>query len=227
MNLDLAAAQAAARNELATLEREAEEELLLGMNHMARFAEILLKIHDQDLYLETHDSWAAYVEDRWKRKRRWAYQMIDWAKVRGELCAFAHTLPEQESQARPLVPLPPEQRRVVWEGAVEAAGGQQPKPSDLQERARLALEGLPDSVKGRMAERDRQVREARAEQERLRAEAQALEEERRGEGREHADHKAAEHLRNARRHGRNGSFPDDPRWAAVEGLLARAEGREG
>ncbi len=67
----------------------------------------------------------AYCRSKWQYKLRYAYDLINAAKVHTFLCAnCAKVKPDHESQVRPLVGLPPELAKQAWETAVDRAQGQ-------------------------------------------------------------------------------------------------------
>lgn len=66
------------------------------------------KIHDDGLYLHTHETWEAYCRQRFNFTRQRGYQLLDFAQVSTVVDI------DNERQARVLASLPPEvQRRVA------------------------------------------------------------------------------------------------------------------
>lgn len=88
----------------------------------------LREIHDQKLYRP--QTWDAYCLRRWDRGADWAMQQIAAAGVMDNLSARAkrekaticRILPANESQARDLVDLDPDQQWSAWLKAIELAG---------------------------------------------------------------------------------------------------------
>lgn len=103
-----------------------------GLATFVAVGRALAEIHARELYRVMHGTWEAYCEKRWHFSRRHAYRLMDAASVVADLLAapaqngrdqFGHRpLPESESVARPLVPLPAPARREAWQAAQDAAG---------------------------------------------------------------------------------------------------------
>ncbi|MBK8989275.1 MAG: hypothetical protein IPM39_24960 [Chloroflexi bacterium] len=85
----------------------------------------LSAIRSQRLYRASHETFEEYCNQRWKMSRSYASRMIGAADVVNNLLPIGNNepLPTNESQARPLTKLEPEQQRQAWQTAVEATGG--------------------------------------------------------------------------------------------------------
>ncbi|WP_052672415.1 hypothetical protein [Aliterella atlantica] len=96
----------------------------------------LRELRDRKLYRDTHRTFEDYCKNRFGYHRRHCYQLIDAADVVENLCANsaqkksgtsgAHILPTNEYQVRPLTKLEPAQQIMIWQQAVESAGGKAP-----------------------------------------------------------------------------------------------------
>jgi DNA modification methylase len=86
----------------------------------------LTEIRDGGHYIAAgFATFEAYCEERWKISRSRAYQIMDFGLIVDALSTNVDTLPERESQVRPLKALAdPEQRAEAWTEAVKEAGGQ-------------------------------------------------------------------------------------------------------
>ncbi|HEV3443735.1 MAG TPA: hypothetical protein VG099_03780 [Gemmataceae bacterium] len=104
----------------------------------------LQEVHHTKLYLLTHTSWAAYIQEVFKRRKSWAYQMLAFAGV----SAVADT----ESQARELVGIDPEMQALIMEEAGQGATASQVRET----RERLGVErlGRDEAKNARQQERD-------------------------------------------------------------------------
>jgi len=74
--------------------------------------QVLMEIRDDRLYKETHSSFKDYCKDRWGLAGSTAYYYINSYKVM-ENVHNCGQLPANESQARPLAKLPPEEQNAV------------------------------------------------------------------------------------------------------------------
>jgi hypothetical protein len=86
----------------------------------AAAGEALARIRDDELYRETHSTFAAYVRERWNMTRDYAYKSIAAAEVKTSLYTDRiqdQPLPQSEWQARPLAALlaQPEVLREAWQ----------------------------------------------------------------------------------------------------------------
>ena len=81
----------------------------------------LLEIRDSRLYRTSYGTFEDYCREKWQMSRIHAHRMIEAATVMDNLLPIGNIAPATESQARPLVSLPPEAQREVWAAAVETA----------------------------------------------------------------------------------------------------------
>jgi hypothetical protein len=111
--------------EPAQLTMNEQEELLdheaIIEQSQAVFVEVgnaLMAIRDERLYRATHDSFEAYLHDRWPAiSKRRGYQLIDSAQI-------AKVVPiTNERQGRALKGVPPEQAKAAFEAASVATNG--------------------------------------------------------------------------------------------------------
>lgn len=84
------------------------------------FATGLWEIHRQGLYKD-YGTFDDYCRERWQKRRRWGYQLIDAAKVIENVRHGAHILPANERQIRPLVHLEPDRQAEAWRIVEETA----------------------------------------------------------------------------------------------------------
>jgi len=110
--------------------RDCETIITAGMDTFMSVAQALLYIREDRLYRETHGTFEAYCQDKWQMSSRRARQICTAADVvqdiRSELGPVA-TVPQTESQARPLAALPKVDRAKVWSDAVSTANSDPPK----------------------------------------------------------------------------------------------------
>lgn len=86
-------------------------------------AEALREIREDELWTETHSSWAEYCEDRWAITKRWANSTIEAVEVRKQLAGGnpGSHLPSHVSQAARLARVPEKDRAKVWQAAIAKA----------------------------------------------------------------------------------------------------------
>jgi hypothetical protein len=106
--------------ETATLEHY-EQIIEQGLNTFVEVGHALLVIRDQRLYRQSHQTFEAYLQERWRISRPRAYQLIDAANVIDVVSTGVDIVPANEAQARPLASLPPEQQAEVWHEVVRTA----------------------------------------------------------------------------------------------------------
>jgi hypothetical protein len=85
-----------------------ERAIQAGVESFAAAGEALARIRDDELYRETHSTFAAYVRERWNMTRDYAYKSIAAAEVKTILYTDRiqdQPLPQSEWQARPLAAL--------------------------------------------------------------------------------------------------------------------------
>lgn len=104
-------------NELAHYEQVIER----GLHTFVEVGDALLAIRDARLYKGEYDTFEEYCQQRWGMERRYAYRLMDAAKVVGNVSHGTQIAPTTERQARPLSQLPPEQQREAWQLAVDTA----------------------------------------------------------------------------------------------------------
>lgn len=121
-----------------TLEQRAELQrcervIQSGLETFELVGNALISIRDSKLCRETHDTFEAYVRDKWGMSKMHAHRMMGAAKVVANLESNQLVTPATESQARPLTSLPAEQQVPAWKAAVEIAGGKQPTAKQVEE----------------------------------------------------------------------------------------------
>ena len=104
-----------------SLLKECEEVIKRGIEVFVETGTALLTIRDQRLYRETHKTFDEYCREKWGWARRYADRLIGSAEVVKNLSPIGLTLPTTETQARPLVGLPPETQREVWQEVLASA----------------------------------------------------------------------------------------------------------
>lgn len=92
-----------------------------GLTTFVEVGQALMEIRDQRLYCQNYRTFEEYCHERWAMSRPRVYQLIDAARVTGNLSTIVDKLPSNESQARPLAPLDPDTQRALWQTAVETA----------------------------------------------------------------------------------------------------------
>lgn len=116
-----------------------EQTIATGIQTFIEVGEALTTIRDERLYREQFGTWEEYLRKRWPEiGRRQADRLIGAASVAQDLAPLGIE-PASESQVRPLVGLPPEQRREAMQQAqqlAQAAGREQPTARHVAEAAR-------------------------------------------------------------------------------------------
>lgn len=118
------------RAERARIESEMER---AHKAHGDTIGRLLLEIKEKRLWRDTHESFDAYVEDRHKISRSYAWFVAGVADVRRDIPE-----PLTTKQAKPLIALPTEERKAVWEDAKSAAGDGKVTPKHVQEAVSAA-----------------------------------------------------------------------------------------
>lgn len=95
-----------------------EDVILRGLKTFVEVGDAFAVIRDSRLYRETHSTFEFYCTERWGIDRTRAYQLIVASEVVRDLSTIVDTVPGSESVARPLAPLPTEQRQEAWTYAV-------------------------------------------------------------------------------------------------------------
>lgn len=105
----------------ATRLTELEGVVARGLATFVDVGNALAAIRDARLYRAAHGTFEEYLQARWGMARRTAYQMIDAATVVENVRNCAQIAPANESQARPLARLEPDEQRAAWGRVVETA----------------------------------------------------------------------------------------------------------
>ncbi len=100
---------------------ECETVIQRGLATFIEVGSALLKIRDSRLYRASHGTFENYCQKRWQMSKPYATRMIQAAGVIENLVPIG-TIPDSESVARPLAPLPPDQQRDAWKKATEEYG---------------------------------------------------------------------------------------------------------
>jgi hypothetical protein len=146
-----------------------------GVTSFVEVGAALLKIRDEALFRQTHDTFEAYCRERWNMIPSRVSQVISAARVAGELKNFNLN----EEQARALKDVEPEMRADVVEEAVRTAPARRddarPKLTarHIRETARRVAakpepvvevvvvddngEPIPDAIQGEYAEAQREL----------------------------------------------------------------------
>lgn len=132
-------------NELNPSEQEERVQLEAKISqHQQAFDEVgnaLISLRDKRLYRSTHDTFERYCQEQWDMTSRRANQLIKAAEVMQNLKAnnngnnCSQILPANEAQIRYLTSLTPEQRREVWQKAVEKSPNGKPTANLVKEMA--------------------------------------------------------------------------------------------
>ena len=103
-----------ADDEKAFLSRQ-EAVIERGRKAFVEVGAALAEIRDRRLYRETHETFETYVKERWDFGRAYAYRLIGASETMEVLSPIGDIpLPATESQIRPLLQFPPEDRAAVW-----------------------------------------------------------------------------------------------------------------
>lgn len=104
--------------------QELEGVIARGQQTFVEVGTALISIRDERLYRADHQTFEAYLAERWPEiGRRRAYQLMDAAAVAGNVNHGSQPAIANERQARPLVGLAPEQQRAAVAEASAATGG--------------------------------------------------------------------------------------------------------
>lgn len=101
-----------------------EEIIARGLGTFVEVGQALLRIRDERLYRESHDTFEAYCRERWGFSRERGRQLINAAEVIESLPPTIVATPPNEAVARELAPLrsDPERLRETWAEAVAQHG---------------------------------------------------------------------------------------------------------
>jgi len=95
-----------------------EETIRQGLNTFVDVGNALLEIRDKRLYRQEYSTFEEYCREQWNMARRTAYQLIDAAEVVENVRNCAQILPTNESQARPLTSLEPDEQVEAWKRVI-------------------------------------------------------------------------------------------------------------
>ncbi len=115
-------------------------------------ARALRDIRDRRLYLDDHDTFAAYCTARWGMTRTHADRLCAWAEVAENVTPVGGSPPARESHARPLAQLPPAQQREAFQLALASGGA----TATTIARACEVVERKPQSAQADARSADRQ-----------------------------------------------------------------------
>lgn len=90
-----------------------EETIAGGITIFYAVGKALSDIKEKRLYREIYPDFETYCNERWDLDRTYAYRLINAFCVADNLLPIGN-IPENESQARPLVPLTPDEQRTAW-----------------------------------------------------------------------------------------------------------------
>jgi hypothetical protein len=124
-----------------------EEIIAAGMQSFLEVGSALLTIRDRRFFREQYASFELYCQERWGLSRARAYQLMQSAKIVGQLMVPASevsnqnetlstmvdTAPTSERQIRPLAAIPPSDRPTIWRQAVAESAGQTPTAAKVEE----------------------------------------------------------------------------------------------
>jgi hypothetical protein len=87
-----------------------------GQGGFYQIGKALREVRDERLYRKLlFDSFDSYLKNRWDMGRSQAYRLIEASRVIDNLSPIGDTLPENESQLRPLTPLTLIDQRRIWQ----------------------------------------------------------------------------------------------------------------
>jgi hypothetical protein len=122
----------------------------------------LEQVRVQRLYRNDFDSFEAYCRVRWGFQHSKVYYQIAAARVVSKLSCLTGILkPDNESQVRPLLALPPESAQLAWEHAVTQSGGGK-VTADTVKKAIQKLGLAPKAVAERPVSRQNRAEQCRA-----------------------------------------------------------------
>lgn len=109
-------------NLLAKQHQENEAVIANGLQSFYQVGLALTRIRDSKSYKEVagYNTFQEYCKDKWDMGRSRAYQLIDAYNLGENLSTIVDTLPETESQCRPLIQLKPEDQRTVWKKIIDS-----------------------------------------------------------------------------------------------------------
>lgn len=102
---------------------EHEQVIERGLKTFIEVGTALADIRESRLYRATHQTFEAYLEERWQISRSYAHRMITAANVVLPIGNTGLPMPANEGQARALASVPEPERADVWRDAVDRTGG--------------------------------------------------------------------------------------------------------
>jgi hypothetical protein len=108
---------------------ELEEVIQTDLKGFIRVGMALKEIRDKRLYRSKYVAWKDYLRGEWDLSKSYGEYQIAATDVVKNLesnvhnCGRFEILPQNESQARPLTLLPPEQQPIAWQNAIVRSGG--------------------------------------------------------------------------------------------------------
>ena len=122
-----------------------------------------MQIRDQRLYRGAHGTFEAYCKDRWDFGRAHACRLIGACETMGVLSPIGDklsALPANESQMRPLLQFPPEDRAEVWQDVLKRLNGNPITGRDVEREVRWSVR---DGTRGPYKRRRRAINKVRRE----------------------------------------------------------------
>mgnify|MGYP001589054128 CR=1 FL=1 len=92
-----------------------------GLQTFVEVGGALMAIRDARLYRAEYTTFEDYCRGRWGMSRPRAYQLIEAAETMSSLSTTVDILPMNESQARPLTQLAPEDQPIAWRRVIDTA----------------------------------------------------------------------------------------------------------
>lgn len=119
-----------------------EARIHAGLESFFEVGKAMIEIRDARLYRERFDTWENYCANRWKMTGRHGYYQLAAMSKTVEISQFNPTvLPQVESQTRPIdSDFEPEQKGIIWNRAVQRAGGVPTAKIVKEERDRFVVE---------------------------------------------------------------------------------------
>lgn len=100
---------------------QCEATIRRGLHTFVEVGQALAEIRDSRLYRATHETFAAYLDDRWQISRTRAHELISGAAAVKALPESLFAIANTESKARELARVPEEERVQVLEQAAARA----------------------------------------------------------------------------------------------------------
>ena len=100
--------------------RKLESVIERGQKTFIEVGKALMEINQRKLYRDTHSTFPDYCREKWGFAKSRAYQLIESAKVVGNVHSCGQIEPPaNEAQARPLAQLPVAQQANAWQDVVD------------------------------------------------------------------------------------------------------------